>query len=49
MNEGPDPTPPEAPLAPQKKTINAKQFVAAFRERPDDFYLMAKFAVTPSI
>ena len=32
---------------PKKKKINAKEFVAAFREHPDDFHLMVLFAMTP--
>jgi hypothetical protein len=32
---------------PKKKKINAKEFVAAFREHPDDFHLMVMFAMTP--
>jgi hypothetical protein len=31
----------------RKRTVRAKEFVAAFREMPDDSYLMAKFAITP--
>ncbi len=30
-----------------KKRINAKEFVAAFREHPDDFHLMVMFSMTP--
>jgi hypothetical protein len=32
---------------PRKKKINAKEFVAAFREHPDDFHLMVMFSMTP--
>ena len=32
---------------PKKKKINAKEFVAAFREHPDDFHLMVMFSMTP--
>ena len=31
----------------KKKKINAKEFVAAFREHPDDFHLMVMFSMTP--
>ncbi|MGO9122750.1 MAG: hypothetical protein ACLQPD_34675 [Desulfomonilaceae bacterium] len=31
---------------PRKRTIRAKDFVAAFREKPDDFHLMLKFSIT---
>jgi len=31
---------------PGKRTIRAKDFVAAFREKPDDFHLMLKFSIT---
>ncbi len=32
---------------PKKKKINAKEFVAAFREHPDDFHLMVMFSMSP--
>ncbi len=47
MNKAPDLKPPDPPGLLQRKTINAKEFLAAFRERPDDFYLMDKFTITP--
>ncbi len=31
---------------PKKRKINAKEFVAAFREHPDDFHLMVMFSMT---
>jgi hypothetical protein len=31
----------------RKRTVRAKEFVTAFREMPDDFYLMDKFGITP--
>ncbi len=34
--------------SPKKKKINAKEFVAAFREHPDDFHLMVMFSMTPA-
>jgi hypothetical protein len=38
----------QAPQAspPKKTTIKAKEFVAAFREHPDDFHLMVMFSIT---
>jgi hypothetical protein len=33
--------------SPKKKKINAKEFVVAFREHPDDFHLMVMFSMTP--
>jgi hypothetical protein len=47
MKKAPAVTPSDTPASPQKKVINAKEFVAAFRQRPDDFYLMDKFSITP--
>ena len=31
---------------PKQRTIKAKEFVAAFREHPDDFHLMVMFSLT---
>lgn len=31
---------------PKKRTVNAKEFVAAFREHPDDFHLLVMFSLT---
>ena len=31
---------------PKKRAIKAKEFVAAFREHPDDFHLMVMFSIT---
>jgi hypothetical protein len=31
---------------PKKTTIKAKEFIAAFREHPDDFHLMVMFSIT---
>jgi hypothetical protein len=31
---------------PKKRTIKAKEFVAAFREHPDDFHLLVMFSLT---
>ncbi len=39
---------PDAINSYPKKTINAKEFVACFRERPDDFYLLEKFGIKPN-
>jgi len=30
------------------KTVNAKEFLASFRERSDDFYLLEKYGINPS-
>ncbi|MBI5252687.1 MAG: hypothetical protein HY912_24595 [Desulfomonile tiedjei] len=35
------------PSPPKKRSVNAKQFLAAFRERPDDVHLMQMFALKP--
>lgn len=32
---------------PRKRAIKARVFVAAFREYPDDFYLLRRFSITP--
>ena len=33
---------------PRKRAIKARVFVAAFREYPDDFYLLLRFSITPA-
>jgi hypothetical protein len=32
---------------PRRTTVPAKEFLASFRERPDDFHLMERFRLTP--
>jgi len=41
-------SPPDAINSYPKKTINAKEFLACFRERPADFYLLEKFGIKPN-
>ncbi len=31
----------------KRRSVNAKEFLAAFRELPDDYYLMGKFSLKP--
>jgi hypothetical protein len=38
---------PDAMVSSPKKTINAKEFLACFREKLDDFYLLEKFGIKP--
>jgi hypothetical protein len=38
---------PAKTAASEKKIVKAKVFVASFRERPDDFFLMEQFGLTP--
>ncbi len=47
MNTGLYPKPLKDPGPPDKKIIKAREFLAAFRKRPDDFHLMEKFAIKP--
>jgi hypothetical protein len=47
MNETRDTNSPHEPVPAQKKRIHAKEFVAAFLEKPDDFHLMEKYGITP--
>jgi hypothetical protein len=39
-------TAPDSSRIIQKKTVRAKEFIAAFRERPDDSYLMDRFNIS---
>ncbi len=41
-------SPPKAINSCPQKTINAKEFLASFREKPDDFYLLEKIGIKPS-
>ncbi|MGO9567835.1 MAG: hypothetical protein ACLP5H_09870 [Desulfomonilaceae bacterium] len=41
-------SPPDAINSSPQKTINAKEFLACFRAKPDDFYLLEKFGIRPN-
>lgn len=40
--------PSRTPPNPQRKAVNAKEFVNVFRENPNDEYLMERYGLTPS-
>jgi len=47
VNKEDTPSLAHAPVTPKKKVISAEDFLASFREIPDDFRLMEKYGISP--